>query len=88
MYHKSNPWLALGLKGFQDILLESLIKYTKKKIDISVTLQNLNRHKQLSSNQLEGLKRIFKHQSVNARLVQESPSQQPQAVICNNALVE
>lgn len=60
MYHKSNPWLALGLKGFQDILLESLIKYTKKKIDISVTLQNLNRHKQLSYNQLEGLKRIFK----------------------------
>jgi hypothetical protein len=53
MYHKSNPWLALGLKGFQDILLESLIKYTKKKIDISVTLQNLNRHKQLSYNQLE-----------------------------------
>lgn len=60
MYHKFNPWLALGLKGFQDILLESLIKYTKKKIDISVTLQNLNRHKQLSYNQLEGLKRIFK----------------------------
>lgn len=59
-YHKSNPWLALGLKGFQDILLESLLKYTKKKIDISVTLQNLNRHKQLSYNQLEGLKRIFK----------------------------
>jgi hypothetical protein len=41
-------------------LLESLLKYTKKKIDISVTLQNLNRHKQLSYNQLEGLKRIFK----------------------------
>lgn len=59
-YHKSNPWVAFGLKGFQEILLESLIKYTKKKINISVTLQDLNRHKQLSSNQLEGLKRIFK----------------------------
>ena len=59
-YHKSNPWLALGLKGFQEILLESLIKFTRKKINISVTLQNLNRHKQLSYNQLEGLKRIFK----------------------------
>jgi len=57
---KANHGLALGLKGFQEILLESLIKYTKKKIDISVTLQNLNRHKQLSSNQLEGLKKIFK----------------------------
>ena len=58
--YKANHGLALGLKGFQEILLESLIKYTKKKIDISVTLQNLNRHKQLSSNQLEGLKKIFK----------------------------
>ena len=55
---KSNPLWALGL--FQEILLESLIKYTKKKIDISITLQNLNRHKQLSYTQLEGLKRIFK----------------------------
>jgi hypothetical protein len=58
--YKANHGLALGLSGFQEILLESLIKYTKRKIDISVTLQNLNRHKQLSSNQLEGLKRIFK----------------------------
>lgn len=58
--YKTNHGLALGLKGFQEILLGSLLKYTKKKIDISITLQNLNRHKQLSSNQLEGLKRIFK----------------------------
>ncbi len=31
-YHKSNSWLAFGLKGFQEILLESLIKFTKKKL--------------------------------------------------------
>lgn len=59
-WHKSNPGLDSGLKGFQEILVESLIKYTKKKVDISVTLQSLNRHKQLSYNQLKGLKRIFK----------------------------
>ena len=40
--------------------LEQTIVDLKKKINISVTLQDLNRHKQLSSNQLEGLKRIFK----------------------------
>lgn len=59
-WHKSNPWLASGLKGFQEVLLKSLIKYTKEKIDISVTLQSLNRHKQLSYNQLKGLKILFK----------------------------
>lgn len=58
--HKSNPWLASSLKGFQEILIASLVKYTKNKVDVSVTLQNLNRHKQLPYNQLEGLKRIFK----------------------------
>lgn len=59
-WHKSDPQLTASLKGFQEILLESLVKYTKKKIDIAITLQNLNRYKQLSYNQLEGLKRIFK----------------------------
>jgi hypothetical protein len=58
--HKSNPGLASGLRGFQEILLESLISYTKKEVDISITLQNLNRHKQLSYSQLKGLKIIFK----------------------------
>jgi len=57
---ESSPWVAPSLRGFQEILLESLIKYTKRKIDVSVTLQNLNRHKQLSYSQLEGLRRIFK----------------------------
>jgi len=57
---KSNPSLAVGLKKFQDILLESLMKYTKNKIDVSVTLQNLNRYKQLSYTQTESLKILFK----------------------------
>lgn len=59
-WYKSNPWLAPNLKGFQEILLESLTKYTKKKVGVFVTLQNLNRHKQLSYTQLEDLKRVFK----------------------------
>ena len=50
----------MNLQGFQEILLESLIKYTKNKIDISVSLQNLNRYKQLSSTQIESLKIIFR----------------------------
>lgn len=57
---KSNTFLAVGLKKFQDILLESLIKYTKNKIDVSVTLQNLNRYKQLSYTQVESLKILFR----------------------------
>jgi len=57
---KSNTFLAVGLKKFQDILLESLIKYTKNKIDVSVTLQNLNRYKQLPCTQIESLKTLFR----------------------------
>ncbi len=57
---KSNTFLAVGLKRFQDILLESLMKYTKNKIDVSVTLQNLNRYKQLSHTQTESLKILFR----------------------------
>jgi hypothetical protein len=41
-------------------LLKSLETYTKNKIDISVTLQNLNKYKHLSHDQFKDLKRIFK----------------------------
>jgi len=51
---------TVGLKGFQEIILESLLKYTKNKVDISVTLQNINRCKQLSDNQINNLKTVFK----------------------------
>ena len=49
----------MDLKGFQEILLKSLETYTKNKVNISVTLQNLNRYKQLSHVQIENLKQIF-----------------------------
>jgi RNA binding exosome subunit len=58
--NKFKPYLAMDLKGFQEILLKSLETYTKNKINISVTLHNLNRYKQLSHAQIENLKQIFK----------------------------
>ena len=51
---------AVGLKKFQEILLKSLNAYTKNRICISITLQNLNRHKNFSYAQIKGLKQIFK----------------------------
>lgn len=57
---KSTSFLAVALTKFQDILLESLMKYTKNKIDVSLTLQNLNRNKQLPYTQIEGLKILFR----------------------------
>ena len=50
----------MDLKSFQEILLKSLETYTKNKINISVTLQNLNRYKQLSYFQIHSLKGVFK----------------------------
>jgi len=52
--------LNVHLKEFQEIFLESLVLYTKNKLNISVTLQNLNRSKHLSGVQIENLKIIFK----------------------------
>jgi len=50
----------VNLKGFQEILLESLITYTKNKVNVSVTLQNLNCYKRFSHTQMKDLKMIFK----------------------------
>lgn len=55
------------LKRFESILLESLYGYTKRKINVSVKLQNLNKSKQLSSNQIEDNKIIFKQLKKFAR---------------------
>ena len=49
-----------SLKKFQEILIESLASYTKNKVKISVTLQNLNRYKRLSHAQIKNLIVIFK----------------------------
>ena len=49
-----------NLKGLQEVLIESLAAYTKKKVNISLTLQSLNRSKQLSDNQIQNFKGIFK----------------------------
>lgn len=51
---------TINLKEFQEVLLESLAKYTKNKIDISITLQNLNSTKQLSQNQIKDSKITFR----------------------------
>ena len=42
------------------MLLESLTRYTQNKINVFVSLQNLNRYKQLSTTQIENLKLIFR----------------------------
>jgi len=47
-----------SIKGFYEILLESLAAYTENKANISVTMQNLNRCK--SHPQIKNLKTIFK----------------------------
>jgi ribosomal protein S3 len=49
-----------SLKKFQEILTDGLLKYTKNKVNIYVTLQNLNYSKQLSNTQIKNLKIIFK----------------------------
>jgi ribosomal protein S3 len=51
---------TISLKEFQEVLLESLARYTKNKIDISITLQNLNSTKQLSRNQIKDFRVTFK----------------------------
>ena len=52
--------INLDLKKFEDLLLESLDMFTKKKLTISVKLQNLNKGKQLSVNQIDIYKIVFK----------------------------
>jgi len=47
---------SISLKEFQEVLLESLARYTKNKINIFITLQNLNSTKQLSQNQIKDFK--------------------------------
>ena len=58
--NKLNKNQTINLRGFQEILLESLAKYTKNKINISITLQNLNNTKQLSQNQIRDFKITFR----------------------------
>jgi uncharacterized ubiquitin-like protein YukD len=48
------------LKKFEDVLLESLSMYTKRKIHIFIKLQNLNKFKHLSYNQIKNCKIVFK----------------------------
>jgi hypothetical protein len=48
------------LNEFQEILLESLAVYTKKTVNVIVTLQNLNSYKQLSQTQNKNFKTVFK----------------------------
>ena len=57
---KFKQYSTINLKEFHQILIKSLKVYTKNKISLSVTLQNLNRFKNLSRMQIKGLKQIFK----------------------------
>lgn len=58
--YRLNLKQTILLKKFEDILLESLNQYTKKKVNICIKLQNLNNHKQLSYSQIKNCKTIFK----------------------------
>jgi len=58
-FNKLKKYWTISLKGFQEILIKSLETYTKNKVNILITLQNLNRYKQLSHVQIENLKQIF-----------------------------
>ena len=51
---------TINLKEFQEVLLESLTRYTKNKVNISITLQNLNNTKQLSQSQIKDFRMAFK----------------------------
>jgi hypothetical protein len=59
-YYRSKAKQMIVLKKFEDILLESLALYTKKKVNILVKLQNLNNYKQLSYSQIKNCKTVFK----------------------------
>ena len=59
LINKLNLYKTVNLKGFQEMLLESLATYTKNKINISLTLYNLNNHKRLKHAQIKNLKIIF-----------------------------
>nr|YP_316611.1 ribosomal protein S3 [Thalassiosira pseudonana]AAZ99418.1 ribosomal protein S3 [Thalassiosira pseudonana]QWM92938.1 ribosomal protein S3 [Thalassiosira pseudonana] len=58
--YKPNLKQTMMLQEFQDILLESLTIYTKGKVNIFVTMQNLNNQKNLSYNRIKNWKTIFK----------------------------
>jgi hypothetical protein len=58
--YRLNLKQTILLKKFEDILLESLSQFTKKKISIYIKLQNLNNYKQLSYTQIKNYKTIFK----------------------------
>jgi len=59
-YNECKTPITVNLKEFQEIFLESLVRYTKNKVNISVTLQSLNRYKQLSQTDIENLKTLFR----------------------------
>jgi len=59
-FNDVKPHVKTDLKSFQEILLRSLETYTNNKVKISVTLQNINKSKQLSHTQIKNLKEIFK----------------------------
>ena len=59
VYKFNTPEMVI-LNKFQEILLESLTAYTRKKVNISVTLQNLNSYKQLTHSENKDFKTIFK----------------------------
>lgn len=50
----------LILNNFKEMLLESLTIFTKRKININITFQNLNATKQLSSDQKKKLTTVYK----------------------------
>ena len=60
LFNESALSKTTTLRGLQEVLVESLAAYTKNKVNISLTLQGLNRSKQLSDSQIQNLKLVFK----------------------------
>jgi len=59
-FHKNEPNQNIYFEKFQELLIQSLAIYTKNKTNIFITLQNLNLDKQLSNDQVNNFKNIFK----------------------------
>lgn len=58
--HRLNIKQRVLLKKFENVLLECLSLYTRGKVNIFLKLQNINKCKQLSYNQIKNYKIIFK----------------------------
>lgn len=60
LFYSLSTKQTMVLERFEDVLLESLNLYTKKKLHISIRLQNLNKTKWLSYDQVQNCKIVLR----------------------------